>query len=68
MPLYEVAIIQKATKKERDAGEPAEKLTFGPEAVVARDPQTAAIAAVTGGGGQFDPERSEVLVRPFAST
>lgn len=68
MPLFEVAIIQKPTKKELDEGTGVEKLLFGPKAVVARDGQSAAIAAVTGADAPtgLDMSRAEVLVRPFA--
>lgn len=67
MPLFEVAIIQKPTKKEGEDGIP-EKLVFGPKAVIARDNQSAAIAAVMDGGVDKDVDRTrmEVLVRPFA--
>lgn len=67
MPLFEVAIIQKPTKKEQEEGPGAEKLIFGPKAVVARDIQSAGIAAVTGDGAPtgIDMNRAEVLVRPF---
>lgn len=67
MPLFEVAIIQKPTKKESEDGV-AEKLVFGPKAVVSRDLQSAAIAAVMDGGvpQDIDRTRMEVLVRPFA--
>lgn len=67
MPLFEVAIIQKPTKKEAEDGI-AEKLVFGPKPVVARDNQSAAIAAVMDGGIDKDVDRTrmEVLVRPFA--
>ena len=44
-----------------------EKLVFGPKAVVANDPQSAAIAAVLDGGEiKVDRARMTVLVRPFA--
>ena len=68
MPLFEVAIIQKPTKKEVEEGTGTEKLLFGPKPVVARDNQSAAIAAVTGTDAPqgLDMNRSEVLVRPFA--
>ena len=67
MPLFEVAILQKPTKKELDEGTGTEKLLFGPKAVVARDGQSAAIAAVTGSDAPqgLDMSRAEVLVRPF---
>lgn len=67
MPLFEIAILSKPTKKEAEDGTP-EKLVFGPKAVVARDAQSAAIAAVTSGERPVDLDmtRAEVLVRPFA--
>jgi hypothetical protein len=67
MPLFEVAILQKPTKKEAEDGA-SEKLVFGPKSVVARDDQSAAIEAVMDGEVPRDIERSrmEVLVRPFA--
>lgn len=67
MPLFEVAILEKPTKKEVEEGA-SEKLVFGPKAVVARDNQSAAIAAVMDGGvpKELDRQRMEVLVRPFA--
>lgn len=68
MPLFEVAIIQQPTKKEQEEGTGQEKLLFGPKAVLARDGQTAAITAVTGGDAPqgIDMARAQVLVRPFA--
>jgi hypothetical protein len=67
MPLFEVAILQKPTKKEAEDGG-SEKLVFGPKAVIARDDQSAAISAVMDGGlpPDFDRSRMEVQVRPFA--
>lgn len=68
MPLFEVAIVQQPTKKEVEEGTGQEVLLFGPKAVLARDSQTAAIAAVTGGDAPkaLDMTRAQVLVRPFA--
>lgn len=69
MPLFEVAILQKPTKKESEEGTGTEKLIFGPKFAVARDGQTAAITAImesSGAGGVLDMARAEVLVRPFA--
>jgi hypothetical protein len=67
MPLFEVAIVQKPTKKELDEGTGVEKLVFGPTAVIARDAQSAAITAVTGPSAPtgLDMTRAEVIVRPF---
>lgn len=66
MPLFEIAILEHPTKKEREEGTGQERLVFGPKAVVARDPQSAAISAVLD-QGQLDiaRDRMEVLVRPF---
>jgi hypothetical protein len=67
MPLYEVAIVQKPTKKELDEGTGTEVLIFGPKAVIARDEQSAAISAVTGANAPtLDMTRAEVIVRPFS--
>ncbi len=66
MPLFEVAILETPTKKEAEDGK-GERLVFGPKAVVAKDGQSAAIAAVLDGGEiQADRSRMTVLVRPFA--
>lgn len=65
MALFEVAILEKPTKKEMEEGK-SERLVFGPKAVVAKDEQTAAISAVLDGEvGDVDRSRLEVLVRPF---
>ena len=67
--LFEVAILEKPTKKEQEDGK-SERLVFGPRAVVANDSQSAAIAAVLDGdnGSKIEVDRSRmtVLVRPFA--
>jgi hypothetical protein len=68
MPLFEVAILEKPTKKDAADGK-SERLVFGPKAVVAADTQSAAIAAVMDAGGsigEIDRQRMDVLVRPFA--
>lgn len=66
MPLFEVAILERPTKKEAEDGK-TERLVFGPRPVIATDPQSAAIAAVLDGGTiEVDRQRMEVLVRPFA--
>lgn len=69
MPLFEVAILEKPTKKQAEEGA-SERLVFGPTAVVARDSQGAAIAAVLEGSDDrmkdVDRSRMEVIVRPFA--
>lgn len=65
MPLYEVAIIEKPTKKEAEDGA-VEKLILLPTPVIARDSQGAGIAAVVKAKLEVDLQRCEVLVRPFA--
>jgi hypothetical protein len=66
MPLFEVAILERPTKKDAEDGK-TERLAFGPRPVVAADPQSAAIAAVLDAGNiDVDRQRMEVLVRPFA--
>lgn len=65
MPLFEVAILEKPTKKEMEEGA-VEKLVFGPKPVVANDEQSAGISAVLDGGKvEVDKSRMLVLVRPF---
>ena len=68
MPLFEVAILERPTKKEVEEQGAVEKLVFGPEPVVAKDAQSAGIAAVMGKTDmpEFKMERAQVLVRPFA--
>lgn len=61
--LYEVAVVEKPTKKQADEDGAVETLVMAPKAVVARDPQMAAIMATK---GEALTERCEVLVRPFA--
>lgn len=65
MPLFEVAIIEKPTKVDAENGV-IEKLVFGPKTIIARDLQSAGIAAVMGEKIEGDMQRMEVLVRPFA--
>ncbi len=66
MPLFEVAILEKPTKNEAEDGK-SERLVFGPKSVIARDAQSAGIAAVLDSGGlDVNRDRMEVLVRPFA--
>lgn len=65
MPLFEIAIIEKPTKKEAEEGG-VEKLIFGPKAIIGRDGQSAAIAAVMSEGKAINLDKAEVIVRPFA--
>jgi len=67
MPLFEIAIIQKPTKREIEDGSGEEALLFGPKYVMGRDAQVAAIKAVTAEDFPkgIDMNRAEVQVRPF---
>lgn len=66
MPLFEVAILEKPTKKQVEEEGAVEKLVFGPKAIVATDEQTAALsAALEGEVPEVDKARLKVLVRPF---
>lgn len=67
MPLFEVALIQKPTVKESEDGK-NETLVLPPTPVIARDPQSAGVAAVMANKEKItaDLARVEVLVRPFA--
>ena len=66
MPLFEVAILERPTKKEADEGTAVEKLVYGPKAVIATDAQSAAISAVMEDAPKVDRTRMVVLIRPFA--
>lgn len=68
MPVFEVAIIKKPTRKEIEEGTGSEDWVMKPRFVIARDQNTAAIAAVIGPEAPqgVDLNRAEVLVRPFA--
>jgi hypothetical protein len=66
MPLFEVAIIEKPTRKEAEEGA-TEKLVFGPTPVIAKDQQSAVVVALLGENRPtVDMNKAEVLVRPFA--
>lgn len=65
--LFEVALIQKPTKKEAEEGQ-SEKLVLPPTAVIANDYKSAGVQAVMNNKDKLpsDLSRVEVLVRPFA--
>ena len=66
MPLFEVAILEKPTVKEIEELGRAERLVFGPVAVVAKDAQSAAVSAVMQADTKdIDKDKMEVLIRPF---
>lgn len=65
--LYEVALIEKPTKKELEDGK-TEKLILPPTPVIAADDKSAGVQAVMQNKEKLtgDLSRVEVLVRPFA--
>lgn len=65
MPLFEVVILEKPSKKDAEDGQ-IEKLVFGPKAVIAKDAQIAGMKALRGEDKVELTDRSEVIVRPFA--
>lgn len=67
MPLFEVAILEKPTKKMVEEQGEQERLVFGPKAIIAGDAQSAGIAAVLDESKNIEVDRSRmvVLVRPF---
>lgn len=64
--LYEVALIQQPTQKEIEEGK-IEILVMAPTAVIAKDEQSAGVAAVMQKKDEIkcDIARIQVLVRPF---
>lgn len=66
MPLFEVAIIEKPTKKDAEDGK-GERIIMSPKAVIAADGQSAAISAVLDSSQPLEGDRArwQVLVRPF---
>lgn len=65
--LFEVALIEKPTKKEMEEGK-TERLILPPTAVIANDDKSAGVQAVMQNKDKIegDLSRVEVLVRPFA--
>jgi hypothetical protein len=66
MPLFEVVILESPTEAGLKNGE-MERLVYGPELVVAKTPESATWAVIMGAKDRIkaDPNRSQVLVRPF---
>lgn len=66
MPLYEVAIVEEPTKKEREEEGKTEVLKyFTPEPIVAKDSHEASIEAYMSCKESIDKARMKVYVRPF---
>ncbi len=68
MPLFQVAIIENPTKKEKEEGG-QDKLVMEPTNIVAKNEQNAVVKAVAmaseNGGLKLDADRMEVIARPF---
>lgn len=66
MQLFEVAVIQKANKQDREGGK-QDELVYGPKAVMANDQQHAAIivAMLANTEQKVDLGRMEIKARPF---
>lgn len=66
MPLFEIAMVQKLTKKEQDETGATEKIVLEPVFVLAKDDKTAGLMAMTKSPPGLDLNRTDVLIRPFA--
>lgn len=66
MPLFEVAIVEEPTKKERDEEGKQERLVyFTPKPLAAKDSHDASINAFLDCKDPVDKQRMKVYVRPF---
>ena len=68
MPLFEVAVLEMPTDKEKETGK-VEKLVLAPTSVVAADSSAAKVQVLLDHSLTFSSactERLKVLVRPFA--
>lgn len=65
MPLFQVAILEKPKKKEKENGQ-LERLVLGPIDIVAADKQSAALSVIMDNAKmEIDRDRMDVQVRPF---
>lgn len=65
--LFEVAIVQRPTKKDAEENGAMETLVFGPKFEVARDLASAGLKAIRSEQAKdIDLDRCDVLIRPFA--
>ena len=66
--VFEVLIIEKPTEKEEEDGK-LERIVVEPKCVVAKTQQSAILKALMDAKEirEFDIDRTEVLVRPFAA-
>jgi hypothetical protein len=68
MPLFEVCIVKRPTKKEQEDESKLEELVLPPKFLIARSGQAAAVQATVDHAGLFkdvDVSRFDVLVRAF---
>jgi hypothetical protein len=67
MPLFEIVILKKATKKEIEDGNPAEELLYGPKAMLARDKETAGLMVMRSKDvpDDLDLNKADLIIRPF---
>lgn len=66
MPLFEVAIVEEPTKKEREEEGKQERLVyFTPMPIVAKDSHEASIEAYLACTEPIEKQRMKVYVRPF---
>jgi len=65
--LYQVAVTLKPTKKEKEEEGKLEKLLYGPNEIIARSEQEAAIKILRGNEelNSHPLERLDIIVRPF---
>jgi hypothetical protein len=67
MPLFEVAILRRPTKKEHEDGA-GEELLYGPKAMLAKDKETAGLMVMRSKDvpEDLDLNRADLIIRPFA--
>ena len=66
MPLFEVALVEEPTKKEREEEGKQDRLVyFTPNPIVAKDSHEASIDAYMSCPEEVEKDRLKVFVRPF---
>lgn len=66
MPIFNVVVVEHATKKDKEENDTLERIIDGPRCLVARDAQAAAISAALDLKSEgLDRSRIEVLVQSF---
>ena len=65
MPLFQVVILEKPKKKEKENGS-LERLVLGPVSIISTDTQAAALSVIMDNANiEIDRNRMDVQVRPF---